>query len=372
VVSELVLVGDAPFDRVGGRVSPAARALALAIVSWLPIALLGARADVTLGVWSDAALWARSWIAVPVLIVTERLIDRRLRASSGEFEHSRLVAPADGERFARIVERQRQLARSAVVEAALLVLAYAFAFWRTTHHDVLPFATWERPGMPSYDALSPAGWWYALVSLPLFGFLVLRWLWRIVLWIGFLARVSRLALTLSPLHPDRAGGLGFLSQAQTALAAVMLPLAAVWAGNWRNQLVHKLAPLRTLKISLAVLMALEVALFIGPLLLFTGPLIKLRQRGILELGGLGTRYARGFEHKWLRGEPVETVLGTPDLQSLADFGNVFERVVKIRPLPIERALVAMLLLVILFPVLPLLGSLVPLGPLLKHVLDAFM
>ncbi len=98
-------------------------------------------------------------------------------------------------------------------------------------------------------------------------------------------------------------------------------------------------------------------------------MIRLKQRGILELGGLGARYARSFERKWLRAD-ADDVLGTPDLQSLADFGHVFEGVIKLKPIPLERTLVAVLALAILLPVVPLLGSLVSLGPIVKRVLAA--
>jgi len=38
--------------------------------------------------------------------------------------------------------------------------------------------------------------------------------WRIFLWFRFLSAVSKLNLQLFPTHPDQAGGLGFIGEAQ--------------------------------------------------------------------------------------------------------------------------------------------------------------
>ncbi len=50
------------------------------------------------------------------------------------------------------------------------------------------------------------------------------WIWRqhgslhVIIWYVFLWRVSRLPLQLEPLHPDRAGGIGFVGDCMRALA----------------------------------------------------------------------------------------------------------------------------------------------------------
>jgi hypothetical protein len=58
--------------------------------------------------------------------------------------------------------------------------------------------------------LTLTGWWYAFVSVPVYQFLLVRWYYRIAIWMRFLWQVSRIELRLIPTHPDRLGGLGFL------------------------------------------------------------------------------------------------------------------------------------------------------------------
>jgi hypothetical protein len=52
--------------------------------------------------------------------------------------------------------------------------------------------------------------WFVYVSLPVYQFMLFRWLFRIFVWSRFLWQVSRLDLHLVPTHPDRADGLGFV------------------------------------------------------------------------------------------------------------------------------------------------------------------
>lgn len=53
--------------------------------------------------------------------------------------------------------------------------------------------------------------------------ILLRWIWRFLIWADFLFRVSRLSLVLRPGHPDLAGGLGYLGVAQQSFVTIFLP-----------------------------------------------------------------------------------------------------------------------------------------------------
>ena len=70
--------------------------------------------------------------------------------------------------------------------------------------------------------LTAAGWWYALVSLPMFRFLLWRWLWRVFIWAALLWQTSKIQLRLLPTHPDQAGGLGTLGVAHVRSVAADL------------------------------------------------------------------------------------------------------------------------------------------------------
>jgi hypothetical protein len=72
-------------------------------------------------------------------------------------------------------------------------------------------STWYTPEAGGH--MTPAGYWYALVSLPIFHFLLYRWLYRMVVWTRFLRALSMVLATAaltaknSRRHPgDSAGG----------------------------------------------------------------------------------------------------------------------------------------------------------------------
>ena len=77
-------------------------------------------------------------------------------------------------------------------------------------------SSWQRLG----STITPAGWWYILISLPILYFFLACWAWLFLLWAWFLFRTSRLDLELTPTHPDRAGGLGFLGWSMVSFGLV--------------------------------------------------------------------------------------------------------------------------------------------------------
>jgi hypothetical protein len=68
---------------------------------------------------------------------------------------------------------------------------------------------------------------------------------------------------------------------------------------------------------------------------FTPQLARTKWKGLAEYGLLANRYVFGFEEKWIRDGSPETseLLGTGDLQSLADLGNSYSAVREMRIVP---------------------------------------
>ena len=202
---------------------------------------------------------------------------------------------------------------------------------------------------------SLAGWWFGCVSLPLFQFILLRWYFRLFVWARFLWRVSRIELKLVPTHPDRCGGLGFLASVCPAFAPVLLAQGAVLAGTIANKIFFAGAKLPQFKLEIIVLVAVMLFSVLGPLLVFMPVLRHAKRVGLREYGSLAQRYVREFDQKWLRGRaPSEdTLLGSGDIQSLADLGNSFEVVRGMRAVPFTRDAILQLAVFTLLPLAPL-------------------
>jgi hypothetical protein len=91
-----------------------------------------------------------------------------------------------------------------------------------------------------------------------------------------------------------------------------------------------------------VLIVVTQLLFLGPLLLFCPKLVRSRRDAVASYGGITTRYGRGLQEKWMEGEQPkdEPLLGSADVQSLADMGNSFRFVTEMGlvPLVVGRSL----------------------------------
>jgi hypothetical protein len=236
--------------------------------------------------------------------------------------------------------------------------------WRHTSLDV---ATWYATPDGGQKTLSPAGFWYVYFALPLTQFLLLRWYYRLFIWTRFLWQVSRIQLRLVPTHPDRIGGLGFLASATAAFSTLALAHGAfvsAWIAARIFMQGAKLLDFKFVIIAVAVWMLL---LFLGPFLLFSFQLAQAKRQGEREYGPLAQRYARQFDTKWVRGGAPrdEPLLGSADIQSLADLGNVYTVVHTMRATPITRQAVVQLLGATLAPIVPLALTMMPIGEVAK-------
>jgi len=112
-----------------------------------------------------------------------------------------------------------------------------------------------------------------------------------------------------------------------------------------------------------------VMLAVGPLTVFAPQLSRARRNGLREYGTLAQRYVREFDAKWVRGgAPAdEPMLGSGDIQSLADLGNSLEVVRGMRIVPLTKEAIFQLVVATVVPIAPLLLTLMPLEDLLKKL-----
>jgi hypothetical protein len=109
--------------------------------------------------------------------------------------------------------------------------------------------------------------------------------------------------------------------------------------------------------------------FTAPLLVFVPVLLGLKRRGLREYGMLAQRYTQLFDGKWVRGTVSdEPLLGSADIQSLADLGNSYEVIKNMRALPLTRADFFGMALPGVLPAIPLAATVMPIGDILKNLL----
>jgi hypothetical protein len=104
-----------------------------------------------------------------------------------------------------------------------------------------------------------------------------------------------------------------------------------------------------------------------PLTFFTVHLERTGRLARIEFGVLASRYVTDFRGKWVLADVRHGLLGTADLQSLADLANSFEVVSTIGLLPVTHRALLRLTLLIASPMLPLLLTVIPLSEIIKRL-----
>jgi hypothetical protein len=201
-----------------------------------------------------------------------------------------------------------------------------------------------------------AGWWYWFVCLPLFRFLMFRWLWRLGLWCYFLWRVAKLELHLVPTHPDGVAGAGYLEVVHIHFTPLVLAISALQSASFAEEISAGTMTFEAIYPAFALILVLDAVLFLGPLFIFGNKLWACRVKGLSDYMEFAARYVNGFDQKWLGADasPAEPLLGTPDLQSLADLSNSVNIVRNMRWVPLSQPLLLNIVIAALLPMLPLL------------------
>ena len=193
-----------------------------------------------------------------------------------------------------------------------------------------------------------------MVCVPLFRFLRLRWLWRLALWC-FLWRVSRLELRLVPTHPDRAGGLGYLELVHTEFIPLVLAISATQSASLAQDIASGRMMFDGIYPGVAFILIADAVLFLGPLQIFCRKLWQCKVKGLSDYSAFAERYVNEFDRKWLGAGPApgEPLLGTADIQSLADLSNSVSIVRDMRLVPVSASMLMYLAVAALLPLLPL-------------------
>jgi hypothetical protein len=348
------------------------RIVAAILLLWAPLIVLTASQGSLIGPGAhsflrDVGFQLRFLVVVPLLIFAELIVHWRMRPIVEEFRIRGLVRPGQASRFEDAVGEAMRWRNSPWAEGALLAIVYGVGLLFTQRRYLaLGASGWYADSA----GLSPAGLWLVFVSLPLLQFLLLRWYFRLFLWARFLWRVSRLDLDLDVTHPDKAGGLGFLADSLIAFVPVALAHGVLFAGMIADRILFTGAKLTDFEWEVCGGAVLILLLFAGPLTVFSLRLARLKRTGLRRYGALGQTYVREFRAKWLDpgSPPAEPIVGSGDIQSLADLGNSFASAEQMRLAPLRLSATIYFVVAFLAPIAPLLLTVMPAEKLLAQAI----
>lgn len=337
------------------------RVLVISLLAWLPLFILSlieahSQFGLKIPFIRDVEAHARFLLALPALVIAEVTVHVRLSPMIHHFVSRQIVVEKDLPAFNKAVNSTLRLRNSVAIELILAILVFGLGpfVWHQSHAGD-GAATWYTFTDRTGQHLTLAGYWYAYVSTPIFQFILLRWYLRIAIWLRLLWRISRLNLHLSATHPDRAGGLGFLGKGTYAFGPILFAQGTLLSGLIATRVLYQGATLQSFQVDAIVLILAVLLVILTPLLIFMPLMDRTQRKGFADFGLLAQRYAHAFEKKWLQGDtPANSeLLGSADVQSLADLANSYSVVNEMSIIPFTWQDALRLALATAVPLLPL-------------------
>jgi hypothetical protein len=350
------------------------RMVVVSLFAWLPLAILSIFDGHMLGAQNltflrDIESHARFLVALPVLIFAELVVHDRIAPVVKYLVDRGVVTQEDTPKLYAAVNAALRARNSLWLELVTVLFVYTVGRWLWQHVGALQATTWY--GVPDGTGmhLTPAGYWYSFVSIPIFQFILIRWYVRLGIWFQLLWRVSRLKLRLLPAHPDQAAGIGFLGKSSYGFSPIVFAQGVLLAGLIASRIFFQGQGLLSFKMTILAFVAFFAFVILGPLTMFTPQLSRAKRNGLSEYGTLSTAYVAEFHEKWVRGgNKAEQLLGTADIQSLADLGNSYAVVREMQLVPFGLSDITRLAGAAVLPVLPLLLTIMPLEELVTRLI----
>jgi hypothetical protein len=344
----------------------------LVLVCWLPLAVLSV---FNLGLNQfyllfirDVSTHVRFLFVLPLFVVSRRYVNKAFDQAINFFYETGIVDSRNSSELEQLMRRLDRWKKSKIVDGVIIVLVYLPFFLQDQRPDgtTSAYAPWHFVD----DRITPAGWWYLLLSLPVLHLLLYRWMYTIFLWMIFLRKIARLNLHLSALHPDGVGGLGFLHYTQISFAPVALAFSALSAGVTNNLIIFSKVSLADYKVAIGSVILFVFLLFILPLLQLMPVLAKTKRKFYMAYSLESWPIARKFEKQLA--DYYETGEEKPDTSWHVDLLGSFEKAKDMKVILVDRVLLLAFAASIILPFLPVVAQQVPIKQLLSNIMGKFL
>lgn len=349
--------------RLGGTSTKhiAKRILLMIAITWLPLLVLTALQGLASGnkvdipFLKDFAPHAKFLLILPLLFFAEGPFDFRLKELTIQFFRSGILDEKDLASFEVIKKRVKGLADSIWPDIIMLLLIIINVILRVFSAGVNKINIWIFLPDNLTSSLSWAGLYFTLISITFFQFILLRWLWRWVIWFIYFRKLAKMPLKLNSAHPDMAGGLGFLGFPPGPFILVVFALAMLFSTVIAEHVYFLNQKLLTYYPLMAAFAVLAVLLNVMPLLVFMKPLLVQRRKGFFEYSALIQEHHRQFDEKWLRKPHEEALTGISDASSMTDLNASFDVVKGMKTVPFNIKIMVSSTFFAILPMLPLLA-----------------
>lgn len=374
------------------------RSVLLIGITWVPLALLAIFSEVHWiqppgqNFFLDFAAYGQLLIGLPMFLLAERVIDGHTRNTVRSFLTTGVVQPGDAPRLLQLSLHVKRLRRRLGPELICVGIGYLLTVsWvlpemyndRDTWHAMGPIVQsqpFSWTGLRFLITQSPQPLtWPGLLELgfvgPLTTYWWVRWSWKIGIWSWYLYRLSRLRLNLVASHPDKTGGIGFLSDVQTKFGFVILAYGISYvAPTIGYKLAFEGATMAVFSVwGYAVSFVIGAPLlFTIPLFMFTKQLYQAKTCAMKIFQERSMERALVFEEKWQKAcsSGNYELMGSNELTGLKALDQVYVHIHAMRVVPFDLRSFLELVGSALGPMIPLLPYLVDLPePWLRAIVE---
>jgi hypothetical protein len=352
-------------------------ALLFVLIAFLPLLVLcifqgtALPGSVKVPLLGDAITLSRLLLVAPILMLSD-LLTRPWLIKVAEHFLGTFIEAEDVDDYKSMFKGVFMIRNSVLIDGCLFVLAFVSSIFQASMVVALDISSWQLIGIHSHPVLSIPGWWNAAISQPLFRFVILSWSFDYLLWFYFLFKVSRFKLKVIATHPDGAGGLAFVSVAQTPFCISAFALSAAISSVVAHAVLYTHMKLQSFTNLGIVFLALMLLIFVGPLVVFTPTLLRTKLKSVFSFGALCHEMSTLFAAKWLvpRAEGDPKILDSADSSALADLNSSYVTMSSMRPFIFNHKFVMTFAVASALPALPLVATVMPLKDILMQILKA--
>jgi len=337
----------------------AKRIIILAVVTWIPLLILSAMQGLIINdkidipFLYDVTTHMRLLVVIPLLVFAEKSVDFRLNEFIDQFFHSGINRDSDKPLYILIRSKCKRLIDSLLADIIMLIIIVANITIRWEAAPSSDGTYWMQSPDGNDAGASWAGIYFLLFCMPIVQFILLRWLWRWVIWFIFFLNISKLPLRLRPSHADEAGGIGFLGTPPGPFLPVTLAISILFSAAILEQVIFLHHKLPEYYITMGAFIIISIILNILPLVVFVKPLVNCRRKAIFDYSALIHHHHQHFDDKWLESNEPGSLLGNPDPSSTADINSVFQTIRSMKAVPFDLKTMASTILISALPMLPL-------------------
>ena len=348
------------------------------LITWLPLLIMTLISGLF---WTDRVqipflydfpVHIRFLIAIPMLLMAEVITDERVKLVINQFGKAGLLHEEGKPVFEKAKLKADSMVESLWAEAFMLIFIVANISFRWVTHEGNTVTSWQIPDVNIELAPSHAAWWFLTVSIPIFQFIILRWMWRWFIWFRLHLMISKAKLNLTPTHPDKAGGIGFLGEPPAPFSMVTIAFGIVISSIIASKMIFFNEPISKYYYLIGIFIFICILINIIPLLIYFKPLRMTRIKGTFAYSALIQKHHLEFTEKWFKSATNEELLiGNPDISSMCDFTPVYDSIENMHPFPFDFKIMLATILASVIPLLPLVLLMMPITELLK-VLVGFL